>query len=77
MIVKSIISNNNTIYVLDNSELFNSITSTKHLRGCKSNYINKNKDNNKSFHLVTLTKYPCNCRNKYIRKDSKDSDLGS
>ena len=50
-------SNDGATYVLENSESFSPIPSTKRLRSCKSRCINEDKDNNKLFGSVTLTKH--------------------
>lgn len=69
MIVKSVPSNDNTTYALDNSESFSPITSTKRLRSCKSKRINKNKNDNKFFNPITLTKRLHDYENKHFSKD--------
>ena len=61
-------------YASDNIEFFSSVTSTKHLRSCRSRHINEDKDDNKSFGPVTLTKHLRGRGNKYVGKDNKNSD---
>lgn len=73
-IAKSALSNDDTIYALENSDFFSPVTFIKCLHSCRSKLINKNNDNKKPFSPVILTKRLCSCRNKYVSKDSKDSD---